>query len=168
VARLFVAVRPPPETLDLIASIPRPEQAGTRWTPRAQWHVTLVFLADAPLDEIGARLSRLDALGATARIEGVASISRQVWALSVLGLEALAAAVHEVLGVTPDRSFRGHLTLARLRRGGRSGGRPQLPRELTTAPAASFLVREVELVRSELTDVGARHTIERVVALRSG
>jgi 2'-5' RNA ligase len=167
VARLFVAVRPPPATLDLIASIPRPEQPGARGTPRDQWHVTLVFLAEARLDEVRERLARLSAPATMARIEGAASISPRVWALRVGGLDAVAADVHDVLGVTPDRPFRGHLTLARVRRGRLSKASSQVPPEVLAAPAASFDVREVELVRSELSKDGARHAVELVVPLTS-
>ena len=42
--RLFVAVWPPDDVIDVLADLPRPEVAGVRWTTRGQWHVTLRFL----------------------------------------------------------------------------------------------------------------------------
>ena len=47
--RLFVAVWPPDEVLDLIAALPRPEVEGLRWTTRDQWHVTLRFFGSVEL-----------------------------------------------------------------------------------------------------------------------
>ena len=50
--RLFVAVRPPEEILRSIAKLPRPTADGVTWVRPEQWHATLRFLGDAPLDEV--------------------------------------------------------------------------------------------------------------------
>jgi 2'-5' RNA ligase len=164
-ARLFVAARPPAATLDLIEALPRPELPDVRWTPRDQWHVTLLFLADAELDEVADHLARLHAPVASARITGWSTIGRHVGALVVEGLDELAHAVERSVGVAADRPFRGHLTLARSRARGRL--RVAAPAAMGDSPAASFAVTEVELVRSDLTRDGARHTVELVVPLAS-
>ena len=54
--RLFVAVWPPDDVLDLLAGLP-----GRRWLESggraaAQWHVTLRFLGDAEVDAVRAAL----------------------------------------------------------------------------------------------------------------
>ena len=165
VARLFVAARPPAATLDLIAAQPRSDQPGVRWTSRDQWHVTLLFLAEADVDQVADRLARLDAPTASARIAGWTTFGRHVGALLVEGLDDLAHAVERQIGVTVDRPFRGHLTLARSRARGKL--RVRVPPAIGDATAASFAVTQIELVRSELTWDGARHTVELVVPLRS-
>jgi len=155
--RLFVAVRPP--------------EALATTTHNA--HVTLHFLGDvdddlvvevaealrsglegvpAPEAEVGTRVRRL---GAAALV------------VPVTGLDELAAAVGAAVGRYggEDRPFRGHLTLARIRRGS--------PPPAVAGPAAPvrWRVGEVELVRSELGkgDGGrARHSVVATVPLTGG
>jgi 2'-5' RNA ligase len=164
VPRLFVAVEPPPEVLDRIAALPRPDEPGVRWTRPEHWHVTLRFLGEAPLDAAVDALARLDAPAAVAEVGPVVSrLGRNVVCLPVRGLDALAAAVAEAtgrVGEPPDpRPFTGHLTLARLRHRGACG--------LAGTPfAATFPVTEVRLVRSELTADGPVHTVEATRSLR--
>ena len=49
-ARLFVAVRPPPEVMALLAAIDRPALPGVRWSVPEQWLVKLrpVGMSQAP------------------------------------------------------------------------------------------------------------------------
>jgi 2'-5' RNA ligase len=147
-ARLFVAVIPPPEVLDRIAALPRPDEPGVRWTRRHQWHVTLRFLGDAPVDEVIERLAGLDHPAVTAELgPAVSRLGRGVVCVPVGGLESLAAAVAERtadVGDPPDpRPFAGHVTLARLRRRGACG--------LAGTPfRARFDVDRIELVNSQL------------------
>ena len=94
-ARLFVAVRPPPATLDLIASLTRTTQRGVRWTRREQWHATLVFLAQADPDEVRRQLRSLDAPPVVATLGTTAvSFGRSAIGLPVEGLAPLAGAVN--------------------------------------------------------------------------
>ncbi len=88
------------------------------------------------------------------------ALSRSVLSIPVTGLDPLADAVRDAtaaIGEPPDpRPFRGHLTLARLRRGsaGTLAG---------AAFSASFPVDEVTVVRSDLHPHGARYeVVERV------
>jgi 2'-5' RNA ligase len=168
VARLFVAVRPPPEVLAGIADLPMPVEPGVRWVPAAQWHVTVRFLGEADLDEVVAALDAaapalLDRPPVTAAVgPAVARLGRQVICLPVAGLDGLAAAVAEAtaeLGEPVDpRPFRGHLTLARLRGRGacRLAGHPF---------SARFVAAELELVRSVLGRSGAEHRVVRALSL---
>ena len=98
--RLFVAVRPPPEVIDVVAALPRPERHGVRWTRPDQWHVTLRFLGD---------VERSRARGRPRSATGLAG----------------AAAVEVTLGPTTERLGRAVLVVpaVRPRRAGRPGAR---------------------------------------------
>jgi 2'-5' RNA ligase len=148
--RLFVAVWPPAEVLDVLESLARPEVPGLRWTTRDLWHVTLRFhgaVDDARVPELLAELPPLDAevtLGpATARL------GRSVLVVPVAGLDEVAAAVRH----PDDGPFRGHLTLARMRRG-------SVPSAVVgTEVSARWRARRATLVASETHPSGARYRI---------
>lgn len=155
--RLFVAVWPPPEVVDLLAALPRPAVDGLRWTTPDQWHVTLRFLGTVSLDavslDVGA-LSYPPPPTAVLRPEAV-RLGRDVLALPVDGLDDLA----RVVDPTPARPFRGHLTLARSRRG-------SLPKGVRLLSGASWVVGEVTLVSSRLLPTGAEYTVVERFRLR--
>lgn len=162
VVRLFVAVTPPDTVLDAVARLRRPARPGVRWTTREQWHVTLRFLGevDDPAPVVAA-LDRAVLPAAEARIgPRVGLLGRGVVMLPVAGLDGLAAAVvAATAGIgepVGDRPFRGHLTLARVRRGGSARG--LLGEELDR----TFAVREVALVRSHLGAGPARYEVLHV------
>jgi 2'-5' RNA ligase len=166
-ARLFVAVVPPPAVLDRLArEVGRPALPGIRYTRPDQWHVTLRFLGMAVLAEAVEALNALRAATATAHVgPAVVRLGPGVVCLAVDGLGALATAVTDAtagVGRPPGRrSFRGHLTLARLAGGDgrRAAG------SLVGAPfAATFGVTEVHLVRSRTEPTGA---VYDTVATRS-
>jgi 2'-5' RNA ligase len=159
--RLFVAVRPPPEVIDVVSALPRPERHGVRWTRPDQWHVTLRFLGDVERSEpVAAALAAGLAGAPVAEVAlGPATerLGRAVLVVPAAGLDGLAA---RVLDATRDGvpvadgafGFRGHLTLARWPRGvaGWAVGAPI---------AAAWTAHEVELVRSELGGGPARHEV---------
>lgn len=152
-ARLFVAVWPPDDVLDLIEALPRPDEPGVRYTRRAQWHVTLRFLGTAPIDEARAAFDTIVGEPATAELgPAVSRLSRSIVVVPVHGLDDLAAATVAAtrdVGEPPDpRPFVGHITLARLR------GRPAC-RVAGHRIRAAFRVDEVHLVRSDLRPDGA-------------
>ncbi len=132
--------------------------------------MTLLFLAEAHLDEVRQRLGSLDAPPAVGTLATTpATLGRTAIVLAVEGLASLAGAVHRAVGVVPDRPFAGHLTIARAQH--RSSRRlVTAPADFVGSPARAFEVSEIELVRSELGADGARHTVELAVALvgRSG
>jgi 2'-5' RNA ligase len=163
--RLFVGVCPPDRVLDEIERLPRPQRSGVRWTRRDQWHVTLRFLGE--VDDPEPVIAALDA-APLRRCEArlgpqVRALSRHVVCVPVAGLERLAQAVvgaTATFGQPPDdRDFRGHLTLARLRR-------PARPSGLTGAAIEdSFPVADVRLIRSRQGDRGSLYEDVHVVSL---
>lgn len=166
--RLFVAVRPPEPVLDRLASLvvdlrdrfDRRSEGGLRWTSRDQWHVTLRFLGevDDPQPIVSA-LERAALSPTRARLgPGLELLGQKVVCAPVAGLEELAGHVVGAtaqLGEPPEgRAFRGHVTLARLRR----GRRVIRSRDLDGAEVeASWPVDEVALVRSHLGSSGPRY-----------
>jgi 2'-5' RNA ligase len=155
--RLFVAVIPPPDVLDVLANIPREPQPHVRYTTREQWHVTLRFLGEADIAQASAALERVDARSVEASLgPRVERLGRTVAMVPCAGLDEIAAAV---LRATADidhpieaRPFVGHLTIARMKnaRGCPASG---------FAVAATFTVSEVHLVRSLLASDRARYEV---------
>ncbi|MDZ7733726.1 MAG: nicotinamide-nucleotide amidohydrolase family protein [Acidimicrobiia bacterium] len=97
VSRLFVAAFPPEEVLDVLAGLPRPDEAGVRYTHRDQWHVTLRFLGQADEQEAATALGRLDAAPAEVTLgPQVSRLGRNVAVVPASGLDEVAAAVAEV------------------------------------------------------------------------
>lgn len=162
--RLFVAVTPPAEVLDVVAALPRPDVDGVRWTSRDQWHVTLRFLGAVPEHQVNGLIERLGgALAPAAVVEAVmgpatARFGSGILHLPVTGLDRLAdlvaSATADVGDAAADRHpFHGHLTLARGR-----GRRSRVPGSLAgTEARATWTVRHVDLVASELHPEGSRY-----------
>lgn len=164
-ARLFAAAWPPSEVVAVLSSLDRPVLDAVRWTTPDQWHVTFAFLgnvARSRIDDVGAAL-----VGATSLLTGppeavlgptTERVGRSILCVPVRGLDDLAVAVRRGLrSVAPDadldRPFDGHLTLARAR------GRRAMPASRAGAPlVARWHVRDVGLIRSELSPSGARYT----------
>jgi len=92
--RLFVAVWPPADVVDLLAAMARPQVDGVRWTTRAQWHVTLRFLGQVALDEATAAFARIDVASSdpVSAVMGPATacLGRGVLQVPVNGLDELA------------------------------------------------------------------------------
>jgi len=150
--RLFVGLWPPPDVLDALAGLPRPEHPSVRWTSPEQWHVTLRFLGEVAEDAVPALLDALLAVGRAAPPRAgigpaTSRLGRSTLVVPVAGVDDLAAGVRDAtgrFGSPPEaRPFVGHLTLARGR-----GGRP-IPPALGGRPvSASWPVTAVALVRS--------------------
>jgi 2'-5' RNA ligase len=154
VGRLFVAVWPPPDVVEMLAALPRYPLAGARWTTERQWHVTLRFLGAVDAEVAAAALDRVASPRCIASIgPGPRRLGPSVLIVPVAGLDALAAAVNEAmdgLGPSPRLPYRGHLTLAR-------AGNGALPR-LAVPVVAEWPVESVTLVESQLHPAGARYT----------
>jgi 2'-5' RNA ligase len=163
--RLFVAVWPSPDVLDVLGDLPRPETPGVRWTTSGQWHVTLRFLgqvAAVELAEVTDTFGRID-VGSAKPVSAemgpaTACLGRGILQVPVQGLDELARATVEAtagVGQPPeDRPFHGHLTLARAR--GRSGDLRQLR---GTPLVARWKVAELTLVASTPHREGARYDV---------
>ena len=162
--RLFVAVWPPPEVVEVLAALERPDVEGVRWTPPSQWHVTLRFLGEVPDGEVDGVVGRLAAAVAglsPAEVvlgERLAAFGPSVLYAPVKGLGSWAAAVgEEPVG---DGPFVGHVTVARGRRGrGSSRGdvRPLVGSALPDGPRG-WMATSCTLVRSDLGHDGARYS----------
>lgn len=171
--RLFVALWPPPAALDALEALPRPEHLSLRWTTRPQWHVTLRFLGDVDPDAVP-RL--VDALDAHLRSQPAPEVElgpavtwlgrprRSPLVVPLVGADETAAAVAAAtagVGEDDDRPWRGHVTLARVRRGAIG------PRAAAGHPVhARWRADRVALVRSHLDGDGARYETVAEVALR--
>jgi 2'-5' RNA ligase len=162
---LFVAVWPSEEVLDAVAALPRPEVPGLRWTTRDQWHVTTRFLGTVDdLDAAVTAVRSIDAPACDVTVgPAVGRFGKRILHVPTDGLDEVAAATVQAtahVGEPPeDRAFKGHLTLARSRR----GDTDLRPLE-GTAIAAGWRADEVTLVRSHLGGSGARYeVIERVL-----
>jgi len=156
VTRLFVAVWPSEDVLTQLADLERPRDQGVKWVPTENLHITLRFLGDADIDEVGDRLAGVTLPRVTARV-GPANdvVAERALILPVAGVDELAAAVVRAtrgLGTERERpKFQGHITLARLAR----HARPE--RSVGSRFAAAFEVEEVALVASTLTPSGAQY-----------
>jgi 2'-5' RNA ligase len=164
VPRSFVAVWPPDHVVAAIAAMPRPDLPGVRWLPARTWHVTLRFLAGADPVAVAARLESARVPTAVATIgAAVHRLGRDALVLDVEGLDGVAAAVRSAtggLGPREDHRFRGHLTVARLRRGAPGDdvdGRLHDARVRLDGPVV-FSVTDVALVASRTLPSGAEYT----------
>jgi 2'-5' RNA ligase len=146
-ARLFMAVRPPPEVVALLSALDRPALPGVRWSLPEQWLVKL-----RPLGQVDERVvpALRDALGA--ELDGAPAVTCRLGPVTrrlggqwlgapVHGLDELAAVVfeatQELVPVTHPQPFQADLVLARGR----------VPRELAGRPVTgSWTARSVSLV----------------------
>ena len=153
-ARLFVAIWPPDDVLDLLADMDRPKDQGVKWVPQENLHITLRFLGDADIDDVIDRLDQVLLPAATAVVGPAFDLLGERSLISpVAGVEDLAAVVQQALrGLGTERErkrFQGHITVARLAR------RARPDRSAGRRLDATFDVTEVALVDSTLHDTGA-------------
>jgi RNA 2',3'-cyclic 3'-phosphodiesterase len=144
--RLFVCAWPPAEVGEQLAMLTRPVTIGVRWVAREHWHVTLRFIGEAAVDHVVADLAAAPLPRVTARAGPAIDTfgGRQV-VVPVGGVDALARAVRaatSTIGEHDPRPFRGHLTLARVRRN-------EPTPLLGVAFDASFVIDSVDLVVSD-------------------
>ena len=179
--RLFVALPLPEPVKAAVAQVQRElksavRSAAVRWTPPEQIHLTLRFLGDVAasvLPELENALSRacrgvspleLTACGAGAFPDDARP--RVLWIglsgqLDRLGsLQARIENETAPWGQREERDFHPHLTLARIKDARPVDVRPiaQALSRLHARHLSSWHVGEVELMRSELTQYGAKHS----------
>lgn len=157
---MFIAAWPPPEVIAVLDALPREPSDGVRFSTAGQWHATLRFLGEVDPDLAAEAVAGL-AFPAVEAVVGpaVERIAPGIVVAPIGGLDPVAAAVAALdVGERDDRPFRGHITLARQKRGDGCS--------LDGVPIqATFTVDEVALVRSELHADGARYTtVTRVAA----
>jgi RNA 2',3'-cyclic 3'-phosphodiesterase len=173
--RLFVAVSLPPDAIELVGDLPRPDLASLRWTTEDQWHITLRFLGEVASP--AAVAEALKTVPAALREAGVGEVEvvlgaatawfrgRRILHVPVTGLDTLASVVSEVTEPWGERSeedppFAGHLTLARVRRNATG------PANLAGTPvSAEWRVPEILLMSSTLGPGGSRYGVVAKVGL---
>ena len=169
--RGFVALVPPLDALDHVETVVAPlrsEFPKLRWTPRAQWHLTLQFLGpvhdvDALVDAVHARVS--SAAPFTARLGGGGAFAKAragtvLWIGAAEGGDAMGALAGAVLDATAplgyvadERPFRAHLTVAR-------AARPaDLRDSIAAGPGPTWTASDVVLFDSDTRPDGAVHTV---------
>jgi len=182
--RTFVALWIPPDWAAYVGGVSgdlASRTSGLSWVKPENVHLTIRFLGD--LGDSGVRRvcdsvarsaaaepaprARLGALGAFPSL----ARPRVVWLGLAEGGEAAAALAHRVNDALaregfgpPDKPFRPHLTLARVREGARGLEALRDP-ALPPPPEASFLDR-VAVMKSDLSPAGARYTALAEVRLR--
>jgi len=153
--RLFVALWPPDEVREELRQLHRKDQRGVRFVPEDNWHVTLRFLGEADVDEVGAALDCTAFDAARARLgPAVDVLQERALVVPVGGVDELAAAVEEAtgrIGQPARKRFHGHLTIARVK------PHVPMPRVLGAMVQAEWDVAEVALVQSRLDPAGARY-----------
>jgi len=155
-ARLFVAVWPSEEVIEVLRALRRKDERGVRFLPPENWHVTLRFLGESRPEEVIERLEGIELARTQARLHpAVDLLGRRQVVVPVSGTEALARAVAvatDGIGETPThRRYVGHLTLARMRKDARP------PRVTGTPFDETFEVTDVALVRSRLRPTGSEY-----------
>ncbi len=155
-SRLFVCLWPPDHVRAALEELHRKDQVGARFIPPQNWHVTLRFLGDADPDDVARALDAAAFAASTVRLGPAVDVGgERTLFVPAVGADELAAEVVRVtrdLGDRPSRStFRGHVTLARLKR------RANMPRALGTLVDTSWIPDEVALVESTLRPDGARY-----------
>ena len=153
--RLFVAAWPDAATIERLAALTRHDTTGVRWVPDQNLHITLRFLGEVDLGVTSDLLAAAALPSATATLgpEVVQLGGRQV-VVPVDGVDRLAAAVRSAtaaIGEHDPRRFRGHVTVARTKRGVSST-------LIGTPFGGVFAITEVALVASDLRPTGAVYT----------
>ncbi len=190
--RLFIALPVPESVKDEIERVQRelrdtlPEH-GARWTTRTQFHLTLRFLgnveatrSEALVDAV--RLACHDFVALKLRAAEIgffpdARFPRVVW----VGVQenagrlvefqrAVAQAVAEFTHKKEEKNFTGHLTLARIKDIKRSDAErlAKAAEQFSRRPFGEWTADAVEIMRSELSSTGARHTCLAAISLQSG
>ena len=152
-ARLFIAVWPPSEVVDLINTLERVEADGVRFTEPDQWHVTMRFFGEIDVSTASVALRSVQANSATAVLGPLVSrLGSDVIVAPASGLDRMAEAVRRAtaaVGAPPDsRPFVGHLTLARTRQA-------ESVSLIGATISGEFRVDELALVQSPRDNDGA-------------
>jgi len=181
--RLFVAISMPEAVRDKVLSSQQELQRmlprdAVRWTNPAQFHLTLRFLGDVPVERVPALQEAVNAVCARApalrlRAQGIgffpnARSPRVIWIGIHDGEGRLADlqkkiefAVQSFAPGPAAEKFAGHVTLGRVK----SLKRPEVEKLTAHAQAVSdrlfgeWTATEIELIRSDRLPTGACHTL---------
>ena len=176
--RLFTAFDLPDPLQTQVAALQAPDALDARWTDPEQFHVTLRFIGDTPLEQaerFEAALSQVDVPPVPATPYGLDTLpSRRDPSVLIVGLERTeglltlyerVSAALEAEGLDPeDRTYRPHITLARVRDLDATAVHQfienQGPIDLDSFPVEAF-----HLYESTLTSDGAEHERRATVSL---
>ena len=154
-ARLFIAVWPSDDVTALLLALRRENQAGVRFVPPENWHITLRFLGEADPAEAIDALRRITLPAARAHLgPAVDVIAGRALVVPVGGLDTLARRIADgtgQIGDPPRKPFRGHITLARIK------PHVVLPDVLGAPVNVAFDVDRIALVESQLGPNGATY-----------
>ncbi len=180
--RLFIAIQIPEPVRDEIIRVqqelqPLVPRNVARWAKSDQLHLTLRFLGDVPADGVEDLKKSVGAVCQNARplslrAEGVGFFPnprspRVIWAGindgegCLMDLQKqIETAVGQFCPEPGEKNFTGHVTLGRLK-----NPRPADIRDLAARAQSlekrlfgEWTVHAIEIIRSELSPVGARHT----------
>jgi RNA 2',3'-cyclic 3'-phosphodiesterase len=181
--RLFIAVGIPADVQKAIgraqSQLQRHAPPGAfRWTRPEQFHVTLKFLGDIPPEQVEPLEKSTTAACASFAPMQLAAHGigffpgehkpRVVWVGANDATRQLVelhrrieAAVRTFAPAEPPERFTGHITLGRFKPGYRGSLRELLERAtvLRDRHFGEWCASEVDIMRSELTSAGARHTV---------
>jgi len=187
--RAFVAIQLPADVRSGLDKLQRELKSGSRtnairWVPPDHIHLTLRFfgsIASGTLKELETALMhacdsvrrfelRAGGLGAFPNL----SRPRVLWIglagdLEILHrLQQAIARASDAWGEQEAREFQPHLTLARIREPRAPGVRETMTKtkSMEEMPLASWEVKEVHLMRSELLPDGARHSVVTTLPVR--
>lgn len=155
-SRLFLAVWPPADIIEMLTELPRKDQQGVRFVAPENWHATLRFLGEADIDDVCEAMNRAELPAAVARVGPAIDMLGTHSAMApVNGLDELSAAAVEAtsgLGsLDPRPTFNGHITVARVKRGA------IVRKVVGMLCQAEFAVDEIALIESRLHPDGARY-----------
>ena len=155
-SRLFLAIWPPADIIEMLTELPRKDQHGVRFVPPENWHATLRFLGEADIGDVSEAMNHADLRRTTARVGPAIDMLGTHSAMApVHGLDELSAAVVDAtagLGsLDPRPTFTGHITLARIQRGA------IVRKVVGMLCQAEFEADEVALIESRLHPDGARY-----------
>ena len=187
--RAFVAIQLPRELLDSLQTVQQRLQSGlpkdaVRWTAPEHLHLTLKFLGNISTNSLGELTMALEEACRNSaplllRAEGFgcfpsSSRPKVIWAGLKGGLAELEALQSRIdAAMQPwcerkeERPFRPHLTIGRVRTANPRTGR-QLDEKLKAVSVSrpgEWTVRQIHLMRSQLSPNGATHTVLASVPL---
>jgi 2'-5' RNA ligase len=174
VTRAFIALCPPAEVLDAVATRIVPVR-DARMMPRETWHITVQFFGDCDVDTVVASLSELSATAGTVQLGGASAFPRKrrpsylvlllasggEWLASVA--DAVAACVAPLGIEREEREFRPHLTLARVRTPRRLDAECAAVGEAPVGPP--WRADELVVFESRLRASGAEHLVKARIPL---
>lgn len=154
--RLFVCVWLPDDVTAALEELHRKDQVGARFVRPENWHVTLRFIGSADPNDVADALDGAEFAPTEIRLGPAVDIGgERVLFVPASGADELANEVVQVtreLGDQPiRRHYRGHVTIARLKK------RANMPRALGGIVEASWTPSEIALVESTLRQTGARY-----------